>query len=425
MKKSLNIILPILILLFTTALVTYLMKTKAASPALEITERVWQVNAQSIQSGTYSPSIILYGKVESPRLYNASAPLLSRVESVLIREGEQFKKGQLLAKLDERDFLPQLQIATAKLAEIKAQIRSEQIKYQSDKQALKHEEKLLQLGQQALQRSLKIRKQNLASQSEADDAQKLVEQQRLSLNSRKLNLSGYQARIDKLKATQSQLQAELQKAELALERASFLAPYNGVVAEVNVAAGDQLAIGGTLFSIYPLQDLEIRAKIPASIKDEVVQDLRMGKILQAYINVDGENIRLVLERLSGQATTSGIDALFSVTDASEKLRLGAIYELNFTRSEQSNLYAIPYRAIYGVDKLYKVHTDEKQDKRMQAVRVEKVGNYIDPNKTKKNAREDSFLLIRSLDLSDGELVITSHLPNALNGLKVNVKMVVE
>jgi len=426
MKKTLKIILPIFILIGTAALVMYLMKTKAASPPLEISERVWQVDTMSVASGTYSPSITLYGKVESPHLYNASAPLLSRVESINIREGDVFKKGQLLAQLDRRDFLPQLHIAEAKLAEIKAQISTEKLKYRSDKQAFKHEEKLLQLGRQALERSLKIQKQKLASQSEADDAEKLVEQQRLSLNTRKLNLDGHKARMAQLKATQNQLMAELEKAKLALERASFYAPYNGVVAKVNIAAGDQLATGGQLFSIYPEQGLEIRAKIPASIKDEIRQDLANNYNLFAYILVDGKQIPLKLERLAGQATSSGIDALFSLADNSEQLRLGAIYELSLTRSPQENLFVVPYKSIYGVDKLYKVHMDNNQDARMQAIHMLKVGNFVSNNHNSNNLvsmkREpkESLLLIKSEELKDGDKIITTHLPNALNGLKIKV-----
>jgi len=375
MKKSLKIVLPFLIVLGTTGLVSYLMKTKAASPPLQISERVWRVDTLSVASGSYSPTITLYGKIESPLLYNASAPLLSRVEQINIREGEQFEKGQLLAKLDERDFLPQLQIAEAKLAEIKAKLSTEKLKYQSNKKALQHEEKLLQLGLQALDRSRKIHQQKLGSQSETDDVQKLVEQQRLALNARKYTLDGHKARMQQLKATQNQLLAELQKARLALERASFFSPYAGIVAKLNVAAGDQLATGGQLFSIYPLKGLEIRAKIPASIKNEIRADLQQGKSLSAFIKIAGKKIELSLERLAGQASSSGIDALFSIAENNNQVRLGAIVEITLIRSAQDDLFVVPYKAIYGVDKIYKVQLDDNQEQRMQAAKMFKVGSY--------------------------------------------------
>jgi len=415
MRKILKIVLPLIIILGTIVLVIVLMKTKAANPAVQISERIWQVDVIKVKSGSYAPTVTLFGQVEAPRLFNASAPLLSRVVAINIREGEQFKKGQLLAQLDERDFLPQVQIAEAKLAEIKAQISTEKLKYQSDKISLQYEEKLLELGRQALQRSLKIQQQKLASQSEADDAQKLVEQQRLSLNARKLSLDGHQARMAQLKATRKQLQAELQKAQLALERARFYAPYDGIAAKVNVAQGDQLTTGGQLFSIYPYQGLEIRAKIPASLKSEIAKDITRGHLLDAYIVVENQKIALNLQRLSGQASSSGIDALFSVSEYSDRLRLGAIYEIQLTRSAQDNLFVIPYKAIYGIDKIYKVKLDDNQDARMQALKVAKVGSY----QRAEGQSETSQLLIRSSALNDGDQVIITHLPNALNGLKIN------
>ena len=165
LKKISKILIPIVILGLSVAVARYLYQTKAQKPIAKITERVWRVDTIKAKAGDYAASIILYGKVEAPELYNASAPAFGRVEKISIKEGQNVSKGQLLASMDQADFMPALKMAQAKIASFDAQIKNEQLRYRLDKKALKHQQALLVLGNQSLKRTEKIHKKKLASQS--------------------------------------------------------------------------------------------------------------------------------------------------------------------------------------------------------------------------------------------------------------------
>ncbi len=409
----LKIFLPIIILAISFSLSFYLFKTKDKKPTAEITERIWQVETLKMQAAAHSPSIILYGLIEAPARYHASAPAFGRVEQLLVKEGQAVKKGQLLATMDEADFLPALKKSQAQVASLDAQIKNEKLRYRLDKIALQHQKELLILGQQSLKRTEDVYKKKLASLSEADEAKKRVLQQQLTINTLKLSLEGYRSRLVSLQASREQALAELDKVKLSLKRSQFYAPFNAVIAQVDVAVGDQLASGKNLFSLYPPNNLEVRTKIPFHLKEKIAKQLKQGVPLYAVSvtsNQQQQKQRFNLVRLSGQASISGVDAFFTVVGEGASYRPGSFLQLRFFIPSHEALFSIPYTALYGKNKLYKLNQEKNNELRMQAVNITPVGDLSLDNQ--------NLLLFSSAEVKDGDRIIITHLPNALNGLKV-------
>ena len=124
--------------------------------------------------------------------------------------------------------------------------------------------------------------------------------------------------------------------------------------------------------------------------------------------MSGSLFQLELLRLAGEARADGIDAYFKVTDASSGLRIGNLLNVNLRRPVQHNVIAVPYRAIYGNNRVY-MHRED----RMVAVDVEAVGQF-------EEVGGKPALLIRSNDIQLGDSIITTHLSNAVDGLKVKL-----
>jgi len=83
------------------------------------------------------------------------------------------------------------------------------------------------------------------------------------------------------------------------------------------------------------------------------------------------------------------------------------------------LYSAPYTALYGKDKLYKLIKDKNNISRMQSIKIKPMGEYsiADSNSSAQSA---DILLFSSDAIAEGEQIIITHLPNALNGLKVEL-----
>lgn len=405
-RKLLKILLPLLILSAGFALFKFLKETRPQREPAAIQERVWRVEVETVEPGTLAPELALYGRVETPDLLKVAASAQARVAEVLVRDGDRVAKGQLLVKLDERDLLPGLRQAEAQVAELEAQIQSEKNRYESDRMSLEQEHALLEIAKDGLARAQRLTKQRVGSETDLDKAEETLARQALAVSARELSINDHPARHRALEARLQSARARVADIELDLERAIVEAPFDGLVAGVEVTAGDQVKQDALLLRLYALDGLEVRARIPAPFQAEVRAALASADELTAVADAGGTPVPLRLDRVAGEAQPSGVDGLFAVQGDSKLLRLGQMISLRLMRPRRTDAIAVPFQAVYGNDRVYKV-----VDGRLRGVYVESLGGMKDGN-------GGELLLVRSPDLAAGDQVVVTHMPNAMDGLLV-------
>ncbi len=398
-------VLPVLIVALGIGVFMLLILTRPETVATVEEERLWRVEAITVKLQSLAPTVTLYGKVETAELVKAAAPKKSRVAEVLVREGERIDPGQLLLRLDPGDFKPYLTRTKAKVEELKAQIQSEKIQYQADKQSIRHEQQVLALLQTALKRAQRLQKKKLGSKATLDQAQEAVNRQYLVLINRKRAVADHQARLLQLQARLESAVADVELAELDWLRSRIVAFFSGIVASVDVTKGDPVKDSQVLLSFYPFNGLEVRAKIPASYQAEIQNALNAGQILTAQGDAASGKFSLQLTRLAGKADARGIDGLFSVQTAGDKLHLGEVVVLQLSRPLQQNVVLIPQTAMYDNQRIYRI---DSSSSRLQAIQVQKKGYFGDD------------ILVYSPDLHHGDKILTTFLPVAVDGLKVQL-----
>lgn len=399
-----KILFPIVILAVAVGGFVTLKASRPKQAPVPPTEQVWRVETITVEPAALSPQLTLYGRVESPDLTRAAAPGVGRVSRVLALEGQTVRRGQLLLELDPRDFEPRVVQAKAQVDELMAAMDSERMRHAADLDQLEQERRLLDFAAADVGRFERLREENFYSQAAVDQSRQALARQQINLRSRELAIKDHQARTAQLQARLDQARASLEQAQLALARSRVIAPFDGIVAGLQVAEGDQVGNGQTLMTLYPSAGLEVRAKIPAPHQDEILDLVGRGRTLEATTRLAGETLRLKLARLSGAADTRGLDAFFRLTAAHDQLRVGSLLTLNLARAAVEGAIAVPYAALYGGRQVYKVEAG-----RIQAVQVSVLGEL---------AGERPMLLIRSDGLKRGDQVMTTHLPNAVSGLRV-------
>ncbi len=399
------------ILLLGCLVFAVLVFTRPEQSSPPIQRRIWQVEAIEVQPRRLGAVLTLYGEIETPALMRAVAQKNSRVVEVRAREGRSVSRGQLLVALDSKDFEPDVVRARADVAELQAQLRLEKERYAASLEALRHERELLQLLQSQASRMEKLKRRNLGSEAALDQARMEMERQALAVNARKLEVAQHPARLSQIEARLDRAQAILAQARLALERSRIQAPFSGIVAEVAVAPGDYVKANQLLVSLYPVDALEVRAKIPAPYQYTVLQTLAAGQLLEARGESLGIPFDLQLKRLAGEAEAGGIDALFSVRQAEGvSLRLALPVTVQLSLPPSDHVAPVPYGALYGSDRIYRIH-----DGRLESLQVKTVGNY-------PHEGED-WVLVHSPRLKQGDLILLTHLPAAAEGLPVEAKVI--
>ena len=400
-------LLPLLMIALGIAGFLLLKATRPEPAEVSATERSWLVQVQKVKPTRATPVLPLYGEVVAPDLQTITATLAGRIDRLPVREGKQVSEGDLLVALDSADIEPVLAQARAQVADLEAQVRSEQVRYRNDQQSLESEKAILDNARRQFERIQSLVERNLASRENLEAATDALARAELTLRIRERAIAEHPARLQSLEARLSQARASLSTAELDGERAVSTAPFDGMVTNLQVAAGDQVSRSQALLSIYPIQGLEVRARVPQMYLGELVDALAGGATLTATAEDSG--LRFELVRFAGLSDPAGTEAVLELNGESGALRPGALQPLLLQRPARDNLITIPFSALYGADSVY-IMTD---DNRMQRVTVQRVGEALSENGERR-------LLIASEHLKPGMRLITPHLPNAITGLKVKL-----
>lgn len=402
LKKYL-ILVVILLVLVTVILVMAANKPKIE--AVSVTEKVWTVNAVMVERGDISPVYPLLGTVESNGLVNAASPVNGVVANTWVREGEDFKKGQKLLSLAKDDLQLPVMIAQANVASAQATLELQKLTYSANKQNLKHEKALLAIKEDDVARNQRLNKKNLNSATRLDSAKEALVRQKKSVVAAKLIVAQFDATLIQLEASLKSAQVSLKQAQLNLQRGELIAPFDGKVAKLLVAPGDRVNVGSVMIRFYEKSSLELRVKIPSTHLKNIHQSVLSGAKLTASYLFNGQEYSLPFVRFAGESSASGLDAFLQVPTDLFLVSLGSLMQVNLKGEAFTDVFAVPFSALYGSNKIFIIDKDSSE---LVSLNVQKMG--VD---------QQNRVLLKA-DLEDGDLVLTTHLPNAINGLNVTV-----
>ena len=403
-------VLSLLIVLLTLALLMIFKFIQPEPPVKPQEEKTWMVQTTHLVDGVKSPQLELYGQVESPHTATITAIINADVKSLDVNEGQNVTQGQLLITLDDTDAKLAFDDKTSYVAELEALIDSEKNRYKNDLAALKLEKSLVALAEKKLAREEKTSKTNLTSQSSFDSQKQALNNQKLALSARQLNITDHPARLAQLEARLNRSRAQAQQAENDLLRATVAAPFDGIILKTMVSPGERVRPGEVLLEMYATDQVELRAQLPQKFIAIVKQSLADQLPLEATVLTDSGRHVVSMSRISGSMADGGhgVDALFMVdSDVVDTLTIGDTLEMTLKLPAIDNVFSVPVSSIYGTNRIYRV-----DDERLVAVSVEKMGRQYKEDK--------QFILVRSDELQAGDEIITTQLPHAITGLKVEI-----
>ena len=372
-------------------------------------QRAWLIETQQITKETLIPTVKLFGRVVSPTHSRLTSILDAEVIEVNVMTGQTVEAGEVLIRLDSRTIQTQLRLLQADVARINASLEREHQRVIADREILRHENRLLKLATDAMERSRTLKNRNLISQSEFDVTERVEQQARLAVTAREAAIREYDSRAAVLKAELQRAQASLEKAMQDLEDAEIIAPYAGRITEVHVAAGNHVRNASPLVDMFDHTTTEIRTLIPNRYLAQVRKSITDEIELEAVAEFDDEQLLLKLDRLASTVATGhgGVDAYFRMSSNSIYPELGRSVTVLLSLSPVEDASAIPYQAVYGSNQVFKVISDS-----LKSATIKRHGQLVRNNKT--------YIVATSSDLEADDLLVTTQLNNAVDGLKVEI-----
>lgn len=219
-----------------------------------------------------------------------SPKVMGYVKSVNVKQNQAVKAGDVLVTLDNGDYTIARQQAQATidtqnltLQRIDAQILGADAgvaQAQAQKTSL---EAAQHNSQQAFDRSSQLVARNVTSQASLDQATAALDQSNASLSAADAAIAVAQANSGVLQAQRAEAASTIKSQQLVLDKANrdigftqLRAPYDGVVGNLAVQAGDLVAVGARLAAIVPVSDLYIDANFKETQLARLVPGAKVG-----------------------------------------------------------------------------------------------------------------------------------------------------
>ena len=235
----------------------------------------------TIQANALSSGPVVTGSIQPERKADLRAEISAVVLQVLKENGDAVRRGDVLVRLDQTSIRDNLQSAEANV---------------------RNASQALDQAERNLQRLKTLRTSGMTSLQALDDAEV------------------------RRNAAQSELSASNARAVLArqqLERTIVRAPFDGVVSERKVSAGDTASVGKELLKVIDPNSMRFAARVSA----DKISVVRVGQAVSFRINgYAGQEFRGRVTRVDPSANdvTRQVEVLISFEDAKQP-RVAGLY----------------------------------------------------------------------------------------------------
>jgi membrane fusion protein (multidrug efflux system) len=242
-----------------------------------------------------------------------SANVSARVVELAVHDNQPVKKGQLLFRLDDRDFKAALAQAQAQLAAARLGVETQRATADQQTAAVTEAQAALDYAQRELARQKVLVGGGVASQQQLDQAKNAVDEARAHLQAvqeqaiaARVSAGADKSPVDSHPAVLQAL-AMLQKAQLNESYTTVTAPQDGVVTKV-----EQIQVGSYITGSQPLFWLVSgRPYIEANFKENQLAKMRVGQTVD--IDIDAYPGRKLTGTLA--SFSPGAGSTFSVLPA--------------------------------------------------------------------------------------------------------------
>lgn len=218
------------LLLLAIIIIAAIVSSKKENLIVVQTEKVKRQNITQLVTAT--------GKIQSETQINISAEVSGEIISLPFKEGDEVKKGDLLVKIKQDVYIPQIQEQNAAVNVAESNLKLNEV--------------TLKKYEQELQRIKELTSKGLASQSDLDNAQNNVDQALAQINTNRSQIIQQQTGLSRIKYD--------------ISKTTIYSPMNGTVTQLNNETGEKVLgtisnQGSNIMTISDLSNMECQVEV--------------------------------------------------------------------------------------------------------------------------------------------------------------------
>jgi HlyD family secretion protein len=328
-------------------------------------KNVVAVQTGKVQREDLSTVVSASGEIKPKTYVNIGANAYGKITHLYVKEGDQVKKGQLLAQIENVQ-------SAADVSANEASLQAAQTDALANDAGLKTSQADLQRAQADYDRNKldwdraqNLYKDGLISKSDFDSRKNAWAGADAGLEQAKARVAQARAQKDSADKHVAQARANLIRVTDVLHKTTYSAPYDGVVTNLPVREGEsvvvgiQNALGSTLLTIADMSVITAEVKVDETDivnvhlgqPAEITIDAIPKKTFHGTVSEIGDNaiVRSSGVSTSQQATASeeakDFKVVVTLTDAPPDLRPGLSTTAKITTATRNNALAVPIQAL--------------------------------------------------------------------------------
>jgi membrane fusion protein (multidrug efflux system) len=216
------------------------------------------------------------------------------VAEVSVQDNQRVKAGDVLARIDPRDYRTAVDSATADLesarataANIDAQLKEQQSTIAQAEAAVAADQASVTFAEQEFKRYADLARTGVGTAQRQQQAQSDLTQRRAAIERDKATLAATEAHVDVLKTQRQQADATiaakaaaLNQAQINLSQTTITAPIDGVVGDRTVRQGQLVQAGTRLMTVVPTQNIYL----VANFKETQTGEMHPGQTVTVAID---------------------------------------------------------------------------------------------------------------------------------------------
>ncbi|MFH2061156.1 MAG: efflux RND transporter periplasmic adaptor subunit [Pseudomonadota bacterium] len=409
----------VIVLVIAVVLMKILISLKKQPEKNEIVKIPPSVNVLIATPVSKIMMVEAFGTIKPRKSVKISVEVPGRIKDLhpSFVEGSAIQKGDLLVQIDPESY--QLNREAGQVRINQAQTDIENLK--QDIGNLKNDIILSTANQMLVQKELErvkaLVENQFASKNSLDQIEKQYLQARMQLQTFSNRLSLTDTLMETKKAALAMAQLDFQKADLALKRTQIRAGFNGFVLEKMVEKGEYVNPGQTLGVIYQKDHLDVDLRIPIE-KSRWLKGLSENKELpRVQIMMANPNSQQAqvwngkVARLKAQIDeqTRTLPLTIEIVSSNEPanpvfdLKPGSFVKCSIIGETINGIYVVPRYLLKTDDILFIVQDNHLKMKKVSILR-----------------KFEEEIFIRD-GLAPGDKIVSSPLPNALDGMALSIK----
>ena len=350
------------------------------------------VSAEPTVRGELVQKITAQGQVFSYQKADIVCEVSGKLMELNVQDGQHVKKGDLLAKIDDRPFELAYKETQAKYLSAMADF-------------LVYEQTLTDIENQNKDSSGK--RDDLKKQFEAGEiSQENYRQKSFILDLESIKSGGRRSEVVAAR-TLDQAAVQRDKAQLDLEKCNVIAPFDGVIFDVSVTPGELVSNNTKLFHLMNLENLVVKVRV---LESEIGQ-VRKGREAEIEFPAlsDLGKIKGIVKAVSPYVNSDDktIETILTIVNPQERIRPGMFAEVHLDAAVFEDQIMVPKTAILPRDDRKVVFVVDK-DNRASWIYVQ------------TGPENEEYVAITEGKLSEGDMVLTDNHFTMGHGTLVNV-----